>query len=207
MLRSDSPWLSVTRDGNRASFRNRDQIELIGRRIAHVGFAAPSGTGKTTLIAELVPVLRGRGLRLGYLKHAHHGFDLDRPGKDTYKLRAAGALSVLIASPERWAFMQEGRGRVPDLPALLARFDASETDLVLIEGWHGESYPKIAVHRPAAGRAALCLEDPDLIAIATDAPDRLSANLPLLPLGDPERIADFILDHPLMQAERYGSVD
>ncbi|WP_200284489.1 molybdopterin-guanine dinucleotide biosynthesis protein B [Rhabdochromatium marinum] len=179
-------------------------------QVAHVGFAAPSGTGKTTLISQLVPVLRARGLRLGYLKHAHHGFDLDTPGKDTYRLRAAGAASVLIASPERWAMLEEGGqpgpGAVPRFEALLSRFDAATTDLVLIEGWHGAAFPRIAVHRAASGREMRRLDDPDLIAIATDAPHQIPGNwpedLPRLPLNEPECIADFILNHPLMTLHR-----
>jgi molybdopterin-guanine dinucleotide biosynthesis protein B len=164
----------------------------------HVGFAAPSGTGKTTLLTRLVPILSARGLRLGYLKHAHHGFDLDTPGKDSHRLRTAGADAVLIASATRWALMQENADQSPGLYELLARFDAEHTDLVLIEGWHGDPYPKIAVHRPSAGREPLHFDDPDLIAVATEAPEQVPDTLPCLPLNEPERIADFILAHPLM---------
>lgn len=176
--------------------------------IAHLGFAAPSGTGKTTLLTRLVPLLRARGLRLGYLKHAHHGFDLDTPGKDTHRLREAGASAVLIASSRRWALMQEGppeqpladaskaEGASSLLASLLSRFDRERTDLVLIEGWHGASFPRIAVHRPASGRELTGLDDPDLIAVASDVPDQVPGHLPVLPLDDPEHIADFILSHP-----------
>ncbi|WPL14076.1 MULTISPECIES: molybdopterin-guanine dinucleotide biosynthesis protein B [Thiorhodovibrio] len=169
--------------------------------IAHVGFAAPSGTGKTTLLAQLVPVLRARGLRLGYLKHAHHGFDLDVPGKDSFRLRAAGAGSVLIASSQRWALLQEGfasgqQTGAPGFEALLSHFDPELTDLILIEGWHGASFPRIAVHRLASGCAFSNFDDPDLIAVASDAPDQVPVNLPLLPLNQPEAIADFLLQNP-----------
>ncbi|WPL15906.1 Molybdenum cofactor biosynthesis adapter protein [Thiorhodovibrio winogradskyi] len=180
----------------------------MSQSVAHVGFAAPSGTGKTSLLTRLVPVLRARGLRLGYLKHAHHGFDLDTPGKDSYLLREAGASAVLIASARRWAFIQERvadephagqpetRDERPPLDALLARFDADTTDLVLIEGWHGAPLPRIALHRRALGRAFLDFDDPDLIAVATDAPEQVPDTLPRLPLGEPGVIADFILNHP-----------
>lgn len=186
--------------------------------IPHIGFSAPSGTGKTTLIARLAPLLQACGLRLGYLKHAHHGFDLDTPGKDSYLLREAGASTVLIASAQRWALLQEGRAdglpedrlntvadgsppalaATPGLAALLARFDPATTDLVLIEGWHGASFPRIAIHRPSSGREHWHLDDPDVIAVATDAPEQLPASLkqPLLPLADLQQIADFILSHP-----------
>lgn len=170
-------------------------------RIPHVGFAAPSGSGKTTLIARLVPLLRARGLRLGYLKHAHHGFDLDTPGKDSFLLREAGATAVLIASGQRWALMQEGLPESGEpgqgcFDALLDRFDPVTTDLILVEGWHGARFPRIGVHRPASGRVLADLDDPDLIAVATDAPEQLRLEVPLLPLGEPERIAELILGHP-----------
>ncbi|EIC23349.1 molybdopterin-guanine dinucleotide biosynthesis protein B [Thiorhodovibrio frisius] len=184
----------------------------MSRAVAHVGFAAPSGTGKTTLLTRLLPVLRARGLRLGYLKHAHHGFDLDTPGKDSYLLREAGASAVLIASSRRWALMQEGlpeseraehraaSATGQDAPrlfdSLLSRFDPHVTDLVLIEGWHGASFPRIAVHRTASGLAFSRFDDPDLIAVATDAPEQVPGSLPKLALGEPEVIADFILNHP-----------
>lgn len=164
-----------------------------------LGFVAPSGTGKTTLLTRLAAVLSARGLRLGYLKHAHHGFDLDTQGKDSYRLREAGAQRVLIASAARWALLQENDARqpIPQLPELLAHFDPERIDLVLIEGWHGvSSYPKIAVHRPAAGREPQRFDDSDLIAVATDTPEQVPTSLPRLPLNDPERIADFILTHP-----------
>lgn len=164
--------------------------------IPHIGFSAPSGIGKTTLITRLVSVFRDRGLRPGYLKHAHHGFDLDTPGKDSYVVREAGASTVLVASPERWALLREAPGFSDGVEALLGRFDPEATDLVLIEGWHLGEFPRIAVHRRGIEFGSAGFDDPQLIAVATDAPEDVPGVLPLLPLNEPEAIVDFILNHP-----------
>ncbi len=157
-----------------------------------MGLVGWSGSGKTTLLARLLPVLVGRGLRVSTIKHAHHGFDMDRPGKDSHTHRLAGASEVLVASPERWALLHEGRGAPePGLPELLGRL--SPVDLVLVEGFRGHPHPKIEVHRPALGRPPLWPDMPDVLAVATDAP--VTAPVPLLPLDDPEAVADFVLRH------------
>ena len=167
-----------------------------------IGFAGWSGSGKTTLVTAVLPVLIARGWRVSTIKHAHHGFDLDQPGKDSHRHREAGASEVLIASERRWAIMHELRGAPePELEELLRHL--SPVDLVIVEGFKRAGYPKIEVHRPAVGKPPLWPEDPNIIAVATDAP--LATQLPLLPLGEPDAIADFIQTIPLSPlGERVG---
>jgi molybdopterin-guanine dinucleotide biosynthesis protein B len=163
-------------------------------RIPVIGFVARSGSGKTTLLQKLVPVLRERGLRIGYLKHAHHTFDLDVPGKDSYEIRRAGALQTLVASRERWALQSEQteRSRDPSLKEMLGRFDANRLDLILVEGFKHSAYPKIEIHRTATGQPPLYPDDPDVIAVVTDSHLSGEVHPPELPVEDPEAIADFV---------------
>jgi molybdopterin-guanine dinucleotide biosynthesis protein B len=160
-----------------------------------VGFVAPSGTGKTTLVRQVVAVLDGRGLRVGYLKHAHHRFDLDVPGKDSYEVREAGAHQTLLASKARWALQVQNpvQDEDPDLHRMLSRFELERLDLILVEGFKHADYPKIEVHRPATGEAPLYPGDPGIIAVATDASLVVEQPLVVLPLDAPETVADFIL--------------
>jgi len=162
---------------------------------AVIGVVATSGSGKTTLLRRLVPLLVAKGLRVGYLKHAHHGFDLDVPGKDSYELRAAGAAQTLLASDERWALQAEQavKGRDPDLAEMLRRFDGSHLDLILVEGFKHAAYPKIEVYRSALGRPPLYPHDPDIIAVATDVPVPGDAGIPFLSLDDPRGVVELIL--------------
>ena len=137
-----------------------------------IGLAGWSGAGKTTLLRRLIPALAGQGLRVSTLKHAHHAFDIDQPGKDSWEHRQAGATEVLIGSASRWALMHELRGaREPGLPELLRRL--SPVDLVLVEGFKRGPHPKIEVHREANGKPFLHPEDGTVVAIATDAPARI----------------------------------
>lgn len=154
------------------------------------GFAGYSGSGKTTLIERLIPLIRARGFSVSLIKHTHHGFDIDRPGKDSFRFREAGAAEVLLAGGQRWALMHELRDEAePTLEDQLARL--APVDLVLVEGFRTTAIPKIEVHRPLAGHDLLYDRFPNVIAIATDTP--LTVGLPLLDLNDPARIADFIL--------------
>ncbi|ROR32319.1 molybdopterin-guanine dinucleotide biosynthesis protein MobB [Inmirania thermothiophila] len=158
-----------------------------------LGIAAYSGTGKTTLLVRLVPLLKRRGLRLGVVKHAHHDFEIDYPGKDSYEVRKAGAEQVLVASRHRWALVTEmGDTGEPPLDALLERLDRHRLDLVLVEGFKHGRFPKIELHRPVLGRPLLCLEDETVIALATDAPPQRAVPVPVLDLNRPEAIAEFI---------------
>lgn len=158
-----------------------------------LGFAAFSGTGKTTLLARLIPLLRARGLRVAMIKHAHHEFDVDKPGKDSYELRKAGASQILIASSRRWALIHENEPiREPRLDELLSRLDTTGLDLVLVEGFKNERYPKIELRRRGLNRPLLFLEDPSVIALASDEDITGGHQLPVLDINDPEKIADFI---------------
>jgi len=154
------------------------------------GFAGFSGSGKTTLIERIIPLLVARGLRVALVKHAHHDFDIDQPGKDSHRHRAAGAGEVLVSGGKRWALMHELRSEAePGLADLLAHL--SPCDLVLVEGFKHDPLPKLEVHRPALGHALLSASDPYIVGIASDAP--VASPLPQVDLNDPAAVADFVL--------------
>lgn len=156
------------------------------------GFAGYSGSGKTTMIEQIIPRLVLEGLRVSLIKHAHHDFDIDRPGKDSYRHREAGATEVLVSSGYRWVLMHELRGTPePTLAQQLTRF--SPCDLVIVEGYKKEHYPKIEIHRRATGKPLLHPEDPSVVAVASDA--RLDTALPQFGLEDYDAIAAFVLRH------------
>ena len=158
-----------------------------------IGLAGWSGAGKTTLMSRLIPELAARGVGVSTLKHAHHAFDLDQPGKDSYVHRSAGARQVLVSSANRWALMTELRGaKEPGLAELLRRLDP--VDLVIVEGFKRDAHPKIEVHRGANGKPWLHPEDPHIVGIAADiAPP--SDRLPRAGLDDIAAIADLVLRH------------
>lgn len=159
-----------------------------------IGFAAYSGTGKTTLLKQLLPRLKRRGLRVGVIKHAHHQFDIDYPGKDSFEIRAAGAQQVLIGSAKRWALITERpEGNDPSLAEMLAQLTPGGLDLIIVEGFRDEAFPKIELHRPALKRPLLSTHDASIIAIATDAPLAAPVALPVLDLNDAEAIENFVI--------------
>ncbi len=159
-----------------------------------LGFAAASGTGKTTLLIKLLPLFRAQGLRVAVIKHTHHDFEVDRPGKDSYELRKAGAQEMLIASGQRWALMADRDwGGDPPLQALLERLDHTSLDLVLVEGFKHEPVPKIELIRPSLGREPLYPHDPDIVAVATDGVLSVDTELPVLDLNDAHAIAEFVI--------------
>lgn len=160
-----------------------------------LGFCAFSGTGKTTLLTRLIPLLRAEGLRLGVIKHAHHNFDIDQPGKDSLRLRQSGAEQMLIASRHRMAFIRECTGpeREPRLAELIHCVDTRALDLVLVEGFKREPIPKIELHRPSLGKPLIHAADRHVIAVAADAPLTPVRDLPVLDLNRPETILDFVL--------------
>lgn len=173
--------------------------EHISGKLPLLGFCAHgSGIGKTTLLTRLIPVMNARGLRVSVIKHAHHSFDIDHPGKDSYRLREAGTVQMLLGSRHRWALMTElsrtgePQAEEPGLAELLEQLDSRMADLVLVEGFKREPIPKIEVHRPALQYPLLAAIDPNIIAVATDAP--VASALPQLDLNQPAVIADFILD-------------
>jgi molybdopterin-guanine dinucleotide biosynthesis protein B len=155
-----------------------------------IGVAGWSGSGKTTLITKVIPVLVGRGLKVATVKHAHHEFDLDRPGKDSWLHREAGASEVMVASSRRWALIHELRGEPePPLAELLDKL--SPADLVIVEGFKRLAYPKLEVYRPSLGKPPLHPDDNCIVAIATDEP-LPQAPLPVLMLDDVEGIANVL---------------
>ena len=159
------------------------------------GFAGWSGSGKTTLIEQIIPRLVGLGLTVSLVKHAHHGFDVDQPGKDSWRHRRAGCREVLVTSGVRWALMHELRGG-PELAMDDALVRLSPCDLVLVEGFKSSSIPKLEVWRADTGKALLHPGDPHIVGIATDSPEALpagtSGRLPVLGLGDFDAVATFV---------------
>jgi molybdopterin-guanine dinucleotide biosynthesis adapter protein len=158
-----------------------------------IGLAGWSGAGKTTLVAKLIPSITARGLTVSTLKHAHHAFDVDQPGKDSYMHRMAGATEVLVSSQNRFALMRELRG-APELalPELLAKL--TPVDLVIIEGYKRDPHPKLEVFRAGVGKPLIHPDDPHVVAIASDValPEM---RVPRVPLDDTEAIIDILLKH------------
>ncbi|HIF6193123.1 TPA: bifunctional molybdopterin-guanine dinucleotide biosynthesis adaptor protein MobB/molybdopterin molybdotransferase MoeA [Vibrio parahaemolyticus] len=159
-----------------------------------LGFAAYSGTGKTTLLEALLPKLTEAGLRIGMLKHAHHNFDVDKPGKDSYRLRKAGASQMLIASRNRFALMTETPKAEAEFEYLLTRFDEDKLDVVLVEGCKNIAFPKIELHREEVGKPWLYPHDDNIIAIASDSAE-LDSELPQMNINDLDAIAQFVLQY------------
>lgn len=167
------------------------------------GIAGFSGSGKTTLLEKLIPCLTARGLRVSVIKHAHHAFDIDKPGKDSYRHREAGAHEVMLTGAQRWALLHELRDeREPTLDEYLAHFSAC--DLVLVEGFKYEPVPKLEVHRPSNGKTPLWPENPHVVAVASDEP--LATHLPVLDLNDAEAIAAFVLDYLQLEGSAHAVV-
>lgn len=160
--------------------------------------AAASNAGKTTLITKLIPELAKNNIRVSVIKHAHHQFDIDYPGKDSYQIREAGAVQTLIASGKRWALMTE-MSRTPnlkeeaDLNDLIQQINPDFADLILVEGFKSAPIPKIEVHRPSLNLSLLASQDSSIIAVASDA--ALNLNIPVLSLNDISQISDFILQN------------
>jgi molybdopterin-guanine dinucleotide biosynthesis protein B len=157
-----------------------------------LGFCGYSGSGKTTLIEGLLPRLKAHGLRVSVIKHAHHGFDIDRPGKDSFRHREAGAGEVMLLSDRRWVLMHEVREKSPPkLEALIDRL--SPCDLLLLEGFKTAVYDKIEVYRPSIGKAPIWPDGERIVAVASD--ERVDCPLPLLDLNDHAAVTNFVLQH------------
>jgi molybdopterin-guanine dinucleotide biosynthesis protein B len=171
-----------------------------------MGFAGWSGSGKTTMLARLIPALVADGCSVSTIKHAHHEFDVDQPGKDSHTHRAAGATEVLVSSARRWALMHELRAAPePSLTELLAHLTG--VDLVLVEGFKRETHPKIEIHRPSVGKPLLQPDDPHIVAVASDV--NLDLTVPVLRLDDIAAIAGFVRQHavPINQMVLHGPTD
>jgi molybdopterin-guanine dinucleotide biosynthesis adapter protein len=160
------------------------------------GFAGWSGSGKTTLIEKLIPRFAKLGLRVSLIKHAHHTFDVDQPGKDSYRHRQAGASEIMVTSSRRWVLMHELRGAAePTFEEQIRRF--SPCDLLLVEGFKHAPIPKLEVWRAETGEPFLHPNDPHIVAVASDA--RVDTSLPVLPLDDDAQVSQFILAHLKLQ--------
>jgi molybdopterin-guanine dinucleotide biosynthesis protein B len=158
-----------------------------------IGLAGWSGAGKTTLVAKLIPSITARGLRVSTLKHAHHAFDVDQPGKDSYMHRMAGATEVLVSSQNRFALMHELRG-APELTLAELLGKLSPVDLVIIEGYKRDPHPKLEVFRVSVGKPLIHPEDPHVVAIASDV-EVPQARVPRVSLDDTDAIIDILLEH------------
>jgi len=162
-------------------------------RLPVLGFAAFSGTGKTTLLVKLIRELTNRKVRIGVIKQSHHDVEIDIPGKDSYQLRKAGANQTLLTSPGRWALIHEnGINKENDLPATMDCLDTSTLDLVLVEGFRHYPFPKIELNRSELEKPYLFPEDDSIIAIATDRPEPVKNRLAILDINNPQQIMDFI---------------
>ena len=159
-----------------------------------LGIAGWSGSGKTTLLTRLLPVLTSHGLTVSTVKHAHHGFDVDRPGKDSHRHREAGATEVMIGSARRWALMHEIRGGETEPPLADLLRHMTPVDLVLAEGYKGEPHDKLEVYRRSVGKPLLWGQIPNVVAIAADGLEQ-EVPVPVLDLNDMSAVAAFIIGH------------
>ncbi len=159
-----------------------------------LGVAAFSGVGKTTLLRQVIPLLCDRGLRVGVIKHSHHAFEVDKPDKDSFVLRQAGAAQIVVASARRTALITDTLGAQETVPLsqLVQQVNDAGLDIILVEGFKYYPFPKIELHRPALGHPLLCHNDPTIIAVATDASLCIVMGIPILDLNDPIDIADFM---------------
>ena len=177
-----------TQEGPTRRGRSKDTMQA-----KRLGFSAPSGTGKTTLLRGLIPLLKRQGLKVGVVKRSHHDFEIDRPGKDSHRLRQAGADETILISPHRLALIVERQPITdPTLDEATARLASQGLDLILVEGFHEAPIPKIELHRPAMGGRPRYPDDPWIIAIACDADPRPTPSIPRLDLNDPRSVARFI---------------
>ena len=156
-----------------------------------MGIVGWSGSGKTSLLVEVLPILKGHGLTVSTMKHAHHRFDVDKPGKDSFRHREAGASEVLVVTSTRWVLMHESRDEPePSIESLIERM--TPVDLLLIEGFKTHHHPKLEIHRVSEGKPLLCWDDPEIVAVASDV-TLPELKIPRLDLNDPGAIAEFIL--------------
>ena len=171
---------------------------LTNATVPVLGFVAPSGTGKTTLLKAIISLLKEKGIRLAVIKHSHHDFEIDKPGKDSYELRMAGANQMLIASKYRWALDTENNHEDTevDLDALLQNLNQEQLDLILVEGFKYEHFPKIELFRSGHSSTPLvAASDTDIIAVAADAQCDIDDKIPCLDLNNTEQILQFIIQH------------
>lgn len=165
---------------------------MVKRQPAILAISAYSGTGKTTLLQQIIPLLKQQNIKVGAIKHSHHDIDIDIPGKDSYLLRKAGANQTIVACDQRWAMVTETPDSSLDLNALIKQFDPENTDLILVEGFKEEPLPKLALFREAVGKPFEDLIDPYVIALASD--KHYAVSVPLLDINDIDSIVKFIIN-------------
>ena len=159
-----------------------------------IGFAAFSGTGKTTLIKKIVSILSKKKYTVSVIKHAHHNFDLDQPGKDSYEIRKSGAENILISSEKRWALIHENKNNQElNLENLLDILENIDSDIILVEGFKKENFPKIELYRKEIGKDLLFYNDKNIVAFATDADINIEGNIEKLDINNPQQIVDYII--------------
>ena len=160
-----------------------------------LGFCAYSGTGKTTLLTRLIPILRAKNLRIGIIKHAHHHFEIDHPGKDSYELRKSGAQEVLVSSKTRWVVIHENyEEKECNLNELIEKINPDNVDIIIVEGFKNEKFPKIEIYRKGISKTKLHERDNNIIAVATDKPSIIDTKINILNLNNPDQISEFIID-------------
>ena len=161
-----------------------------------IGLSAYSGTGKTTLMKQVIPLLKSKGLKIAVIKHAHHHFDIDQPGKDSYELRKSGANHTIVCTTTRMAAISEFAtpDEEPSLQEIVDSLNASRFDILLVEGYKHLAFAKIELHRSAVGKPYLHPEDPTIVALACDAPPPEALSIPILDINSPQQIAQFIYD-------------
>ena len=169
---------------------------MINTELPIIGFSAYSGTGKTTLIKQIIPLLKAKGLKIVVIKHAHHHFDLDQPGKDSYEIRKSGANHTIICTTTRMAAISEffSPDEEPSLQQIVDTLDTDKFDILLVEGYKHLAFAKIELHRAAVGKPYLYPEDPTIIALACDAEPSEALSIPKLDINSPQQIAEFIYD-------------
>lgn len=175
-------------------------MTLNNANVPILGFAAFSGSGKTTLLTQLIPILKAQGFNIGLIKHSHHDIQIDQPGKDSFRLREAGASPVMLSTSHRRAIITEfAEIKEPILDEELLAFDQSGLDLILVEGFKTTAFPKIEIHRRELSKPLLYPDDPNIIAVASDYHLDLPPPLTWLNLNQPELISQFIVQHFLMR--------
>ena len=172
-------------------------MDTNSRTVPVIGFVGYSGSGKTTILVKIIAKLSAIGIHAAVVKHAHHQFDIDTPGKDSYLLRHAGAVQTIVASKHRWALMVETPNveQEPVLADLIHQLDYNRLDLVLVEGFKHSSYPKIEIHRSELDKPLLYIGDPNIIALVTDLPPTavIQERIPILDLNNADQIVQFIM--------------
>ena len=169
---------------------------MIKTKLPMIGLSAYSGTGKTTLMKQVIPLLKSKGLKIAVIKHAHHHFDIDQPGKDSYELRKSGANHTIVCTTTRMAAISEFAtpDEEPTLQQIVDSLDTSRFDILLVEGYKHLAFAKIELHRSAVGKPYLYPEDPTIVALACDAAPPEALSLPILDINSPQQIAQFIYD-------------